>query len=70
MRAPDGSRSCRRFALVTDSPGLLSSRVRWSRHFPDRGRGVYRVRWLPADSEVSDYTREQYRQFPLLEFRR
>jgi hypothetical protein len=45
VTAPDGSRVCKRFRLRNDGDGLYVSRVRWSRHYPDEGRGVYRVRW-------------------------
>jgi hypothetical protein len=45
VTAPDQSRVCKRFRLRHDSGGLFASRVRWSRHYPDEGRGLYRVRW-------------------------
>ncbi len=45
VTAPDGSRECERFRLRSDPRGLFSSRVRWSAHFPEKGAGVYRVRW-------------------------
>ncbi len=45
VTAPDGSRECERFRLRRDPRGPFSSRVRWSAHFPEKGAGVYRVRW-------------------------
>ena len=71
VRAPDGTRTCRRGEMNLDATGLLSSRVRWSRLFPDRGRGLYRVRWLPPDFERYGYAiRKYHRVLPRLEFRR
>jgi hypothetical protein len=45
VTAPDGSRSCRRFAVRPSGNGLFGSNVRWSRRFPNRGPGVYHARW-------------------------
>ena len=45
VTAPDGSRQCKRFRLRSGPGGLFRSRVRWSAHYPDKGAGVYRVRW-------------------------
>jgi hypothetical protein len=45
VTAPDGSRRCKRFRLRSGPGGLFRSRVRWSAHYPDKGAGVYRVRW-------------------------
>jgi hypothetical protein len=71
VRAPDGSRTCRRFTAQTESSGLIALRVRWSRHFPDRGRGAYDVRWLPPEFRSSGYSIRKYgRHLPLLRFRR
>jgi hypothetical protein len=42
---PAGRQTCRTFAMSPDREGLQVSRVRWSKHFPDRGHGIYRVRW-------------------------
>lgn len=41
------SRDCRRFRLrrLPGGVGLYEFKIRWSRHFPDRGRGLYRVRF-------------------------
>ena len=45
VRAPDGSAACKRFSLRRDRAGVYASSKGWSRHFPDKGAGVYRVRW-------------------------
>jgi hypothetical protein len=45
VTAPDGSRACKRFHTRRGTGGLFRSRVRWSDHYPDKGAGVYRVRW-------------------------
>ena len=46
VTAPDKSRTCRRFRLVTGaSDEIAGSNVRWSRHFPRKGAGKYFVRW-------------------------
>ena len=45
VRAPDGSATCKRFRLRRDRAGVYSSAKGWSRHFPNKGGGVYRVRW-------------------------
>ena len=47
---PRGSRTCRSFRLRRGR--LFESTVRWSRHFPDRGKGVYRVRWLLGSTKL------------------
>jgi hypothetical protein len=71
VRAPDGTRACKRFKAVVETGGLTALRVRWSRHFPDRGAGVYRVRWLPPEFMGSGYSVHELRRLlPLLEFRR
>lgn len=44
VRAPDRTRACRRFRLRGRGE-IVGSSVRWHRHFPDRGAGVYRARW-------------------------
>ena len=49
VRAPDRSLTCHEFPLDPDTGDLRSSRVRWSRRFPDKGPGIYRVSWnLPG----------------------
>jgi hypothetical protein len=45
VTAPDGSRKCEGFRLRRGPQGFFSSRVRWSTHYPDKGAGVYKVRW-------------------------
>ncbi len=45
VRAPDGSATCKRFRLRRGRAGIYSSTKGWRRHFPDKGAGVYRVRW-------------------------
>ncbi len=46
VTGPDGERDCRRFAVRRGEQGIYQSTVRWSRHFPNRGSGRYRVRYL------------------------
>ncbi|HEU0025299.1 MAG TPA: hypothetical protein VFQ12_11740 [Thermoleophilaceae bacterium] len=71
VRTPHGWRRCQRLSLKRGPEGLLSSRVRWSRHFPNGGPGVYRVEWLPPDFERSGYKPRGYRSvLPRLSFRR
>ena len=69
VRAPDRSRTCREFSLDSDTGNLRSSRVRWSRHFPDGGPGVYHVTWnVPG---ALTYPRPRLGYFsPRLTFRR
>jgi hypothetical protein len=45
VTAPNRTRACKTFRLRRAMRGLFRSRVRWSLHYPDRGPGVYRVRW-------------------------
>jgi hypothetical protein len=45
VTAPDGSRRCKRFRLRERERGLFGSAVRWRRHYPNEGLGVYLVRW-------------------------
>jgi hypothetical protein len=44
VKPPHGARVCKRFKMRKRGD-LSYSNVRWSRHFPDRGFGLYRVRW-------------------------
>ena len=44
VRPPRGSRTCKRFRM-RQRGDISYSNVRWSRHFPDRGYGLYRIRW-------------------------
>ena len=55
---PTGRRTCRTFRLRRDRR-IYGSTVRWSRYFPNRGRGTYRVAWYA-----------QTRLGPALDFRR
>lgn len=52
VTAPDGSRTCRRFRLRRISGDLHGSRVRWRRHFPHEGPGLYRVRWQQSGGNL------------------
>jgi hypothetical protein len=49
---PAGSRTCRRFSIRAGARGTYGSSVRWSRRFPDSGKGVYRVRWLAGGNAL------------------
>ena len=44
VTAPDDTRTCREFELER-SGNLFRSRVRWSKNYPDAGRGTYYVCW-------------------------
>jgi hypothetical protein len=44
VTAPRGPRVCKRFKMRTNDD-ISYSNVHWSLHFPDRGVGLYRVRW-------------------------
>ena len=48
---PRGARTCRTFPLRRGDGDMYSSSVRWSLHFPNRGHGVYRVRWTVSTDE-------------------
>ena len=52
VTSPAGTRDCRRFSVRRTSRGLYGSNVRWSRHFPNRGRGTYRVRWSAGGEKL------------------
>jgi hypothetical protein len=45
VTAPGGARTCKRFRLRRRSGDYYISRVRWRRHYPHEGPGIYRVRW-------------------------
>jgi hypothetical protein len=45
VTGPDGRRDCRRLRMAGAPHGLRESTIRWSRHFPNRGHGTYRVRY-------------------------
>ena len=49
VTGPEGTRDCKRFAVRLMANRIYGRSVRWSRHFPNRGHGVYRVRWLQQD---------------------
>lgn len=42
---PRGERTCKRFTLRPRRAGIFTVAVRWSRYFPNEGRGTYRVRF-------------------------
>ena len=44
VRPPGGPAACGAFPVFRNGR-LWSSRIRWTRQYPDRGRGVYRVTW-------------------------
>jgi hypothetical protein len=46
VTGPDGERDCKRFRIRQVNNGLWVGKVRWARHFPNRGRGTYKVRWF------------------------
>ena len=48
VTGPDRQTDCRRFRVHHAKGGTYESVVTWSRHFPDRGHGVYRARWRAA----------------------
>jgi len=52
VTGPDGKRDCRRFRMQAAPHGLRRSTVRWSRNFPNRGHGTYRVRWRSGGSPL------------------
>jgi hypothetical protein len=60
VQAPAGAVTCKRFRLHAEAGGLFGSKVRWSTHFPNGGKGVYRVRWRAGGNSLG----------PRLRFRR
>jgi hypothetical protein len=54
VTTPAGERTCRRFRLraIPAAGGLYGFDARWSRHFPDRGAGTYRVRFTYGGSTL------------------
>ena len=60
VRGPDGKANCRIFSLKETKAGIFQSTKGWRKHFPDRGRGNYRVRWQKFGSNLG----------PALTFRR
>jgi hypothetical protein len=67
VTAPDRSRRCKRFRLRPQGGGVLGSRVRWSRHFPGKGRGLYRVRWRKFGNNLGP--RLSFRRGPSMHLR-
>lgn len=45
VTAPDRSRKCKTFKLKRGKRDIYAVRVLWSKHFPRKGKGKYRVRW-------------------------
>jgi hypothetical protein len=60
VTGPDASRVCKRFRLRERDQGLFGSGVRWGRHYPAKGEGIYRVRWKTGGERLG----------PRLSFRR
>ena len=51
VTTPAGERSCKRFRLRSRNGGFGFT-VRWSRHFPNGGRGRYRVRFHRGGTQL------------------
>ena len=49
---PAGVRTCKPFGLKRTRAGLYESKVHWRAHFPDRGPGLYRVRWRVSGANI------------------
>lgn len=45
VRPPRGDATCKLFRLRRSGGGILAASKGWAKHFPDRGKGTYRVRW-------------------------
>ncbi len=52
VEPPKGRGTCKRFQIRKGKAGIYVSSVRWGRHFPDRGKGTYRVRWQKFGSTL------------------
>jgi hypothetical protein len=52
VRGPDRVRDCKRFRVRRSDNGLYESTVRWPKHFPYRGKGIYRVRWYSGGNAL------------------
>ena len=52
VTGPDGERDCKRFRIRVLDNGIAEGKVRWARHFPNRGHGVYRVRWFATGNAL------------------
>jgi hypothetical protein len=48
---PRGPQTCRSFPLHRRKYGIYASRIRWARHFPNRGRGHYKARWFSPSGD-------------------
>ena len=53
VRAPDGSRLCKSFAVEKYEGGVYGDSVRWRKHFPDKGPGAYSVRWRANGNSIT-----------------
>lgn len=45
---PGGTKTCKRFTLKTKKSGIYGFSKRWSRYFPNGGKGTYKVTFAPA----------------------
>ena len=52
VTGPDGVRDCKRFRIRERADGVPVGKVRWARHFPNRGHGTYRVRWFATGNAL------------------
>ena len=60
VRAPTGEVTCRN-APIKGLAEQQSSTVRWSKNFPDRGQGVYRVTWSQSGVRLGPVLRFRQR---------
>jgi hypothetical protein len=60
VRAPTGALTCRN-APIRALGGQQGSIVRWSKNFPDRGQGIYRVTWSHAGVKLGPALRFRQR---------
>jgi hypothetical protein len=51
VKAPDATKTCKRFAIEDTGPGYGDS-VSWSRRFPFKGPGAYNVTWKHAGTRI------------------
>ena len=52
LKAPDGTRDCKRFRMHETDSGSWASSIRWRRHFPQKGEGAYTVAWRAHGSRI------------------
>ncbi len=52
VTGPDRQQVCRSFKVHRTGGGTYGSTVKWSRHFPNLGPGVYRARWWAAGNAL------------------